>query len=95
METDIGTLVRSVSGRDKDRILMIVENVDENYVKVADGSLRKKENPKLKKLKHLKPIVDENDVCVKNFPERLTNRTIRDIIGRYEKTNTINQDEKE
>ena len=95
MDTDIGTLVRSISGRDKGRILMIVESVDENYVKVADGSLRRKENPKLKKLKHLKPIVDENDVCVKYLSERLTNRTIRDIIERYETANTVNRDEKE
>ena len=95
METDIGTLVISTSGRDEGRIMMIVEKVDENYVKVADGMMRRKENPKLKKLKHLKPIVDENDVCVKYFPERLTNRTIRDIIGKYGIINTINQDEKE
>lgn len=92
MDTDIGILVISISGRDKGRTLMIVESVDENYVKVADGTLRRKETPKLKKLKHLKPIVDENDVCVKYLPERLTNRTIRDIIERYEKTNTINRD---
>ena len=40
-------------------------------------------------------LVDENDVCVKYLPERLTNRSIRDIIERYGKTDTINQDEKE
>ncbi len=95
METDIGTLVISTSGRDKGKTLMIIEVIDEDHVKVADGMMRRKENPKLKKLKHLKPIVDDNDVCIKYLPERLTNRSIRDIIERYGKTDTINQDEKE
>ncbi len=49
----IGDLVLSRSGRDKDRYFIIVGIVDEAYVYIADGSLRKLENPKKKKIKHL------------------------------------------
>lgn len=48
-----GDLVLSKSGRDKDRFFMVVGIIDEAYVYIADGSLRKLENPKKKKIKHL------------------------------------------
>ena len=50
----IADLVVSLSGRDKNRIFMVVEVVDQNYVVIADGMLRKLEKPKKKKMKHLK-----------------------------------------
>ena len=49
----IGDFVLSLSGRDKGRTLMVVGIIDEAYVYIADGSLRKLENPKKKKIKHL------------------------------------------
>lgn len=49
----IGDLVISKSGRDKGRKLVVTGITDENYVLIADGDLRKVENPKRKKLKHL------------------------------------------
>lgn len=48
-----GDFVISKSGRDKGRIFMVVNIIDEAYVYIADGSLRKLENPKKKKIKHL------------------------------------------
>ncbi len=58
----IGQVVKSISGRDKDRYFIIVSIVDEDYVLISDGRLRKIQNPKLKKLKHLKLMkaVSEN-----------------------------------
>ncbi|MBO5408993.1 MAG: hypothetical protein J6A61_06330 [Clostridia bacterium] len=50
----IADLVISVSGRDKDRIFMVVDIPEPNYVLIADGALRKLEKPKKKKIKHLK-----------------------------------------
>jgi large subunit ribosomal protein L14e len=50
---DLGQIVRSKSGRDKDRHFIVVGLVDENYVLIADGDLRKISNPKKKKIKHL------------------------------------------
>jgi ribosomal protein L14E/L6E/L27E len=49
----IGQVVRSRAGRDKGRIFLVVEVADDQYVRVVDGDLRKLDNPKLKKVKHL------------------------------------------
>lgn len=49
----IGQVVRSRAGRDKGRIFLVIEVIDDQYIKVVDGDLRKLDNPKLKKIKHL------------------------------------------
>lgn len=49
----IGHVVKSKAGRDKGRLFIIIEIVDEDYVYVVDGDLRKLDKPKLKKIKHL------------------------------------------
>lgn len=51
-----GQLVKSKCGRDKDRIFIIKEIIDKDYVLLIDGDLRKLEKPKLKKIKHIKKI---------------------------------------
>ena len=47
-----GSLVFSAAGRDKGKEFLVL-SVEENICFVADGKLRKAENPKKKKLKHL------------------------------------------
>ncbi len=47
----IGQFVKSKAGRDKDRIFIIIEIVDEVYVRIVDGDLRRIESPKRKKIK--------------------------------------------
>lgn len=56
---ELGTICYSKSGRDKGRYYAVVGIVDDEYVLIADGMLRKLSKPKKKKLKHLrmKPIV--------------------------------------
>ncbi|KRQ87276.1 50S ribosomal protein L14e [Caloramator mitchellensis] len=49
----LGQLVHSRAGRDKNRYFIIVGLLDENYVLIADGDLRKFSKPKKKKIKHL------------------------------------------
>ncbi len=51
---EIGTVAMSLAGRDKGRYFVIIDVLDNGYVKIADGSLRKVDNAKNKKLKHLK-----------------------------------------
>ena len=51
---EIGNVAISLAGRDKGRYFVIIEVLENGYVKVADGSLRKVDNAKKKKLKHLK-----------------------------------------
>ncbi|TZE82741.1 KOW domain-containing RNA-binding protein [Calorimonas adulescens] len=57
----VGQVVKSKAGRDKGK-LFIVLNVEDPYAYIADGSLRKVEKPKKKKIKHLIKynVVDEN-----------------------------------
>ena len=54
MEIGLGSVVLSTAGRDKGRFFIVVEIVDGNYVRIADGEYRPQENAKLKKIKHLK-----------------------------------------
>ncbi len=67
---DTGRVVLSLQGRDRGRLLAIVEAIDEKTVRIADGKLRKAAHPKLKKTLHLKPL-----------PRRLDNLVWPDASG--------------
>ena len=58
-----GRVVLSTQGRDEGRYFVVLEVIDENFVRMADGLTRKVDHPKKKKVKHLrpKPIVVEVD----------------------------------
>ncbi|HHT50250.1 MAG TPA: hypothetical protein GXZ78_02100 [Eubacteriaceae bacterium] len=49
----LGQVVWSKAGRDKGRFMVVVENIDSQYVKISDGKVHKIETPKKKKVKHL------------------------------------------
>lgn len=49
----IGQVVYSKCGRDKARPFIVLSLVDEQYVYIVDGSLRKLSRPKKKKRKHI------------------------------------------
>ena len=51
---ELGQVVISKAGRDKGRKFIILEILDDKYVYISDGSLRKAGKPKKKKLMHLK-----------------------------------------
>lgn len=55
----VGRVCLSKSGRDKDRYFVVTEVMDESYVMIADGVMRKLSKPKRKKIRHLsmKPVV--------------------------------------
>ncbi|SHH45246.1 KOW domain-containing RNA-binding protein [Tepidibacter thalassicus] len=52
-DLSVGQVVMSKSGRDKGRLFFVLKIVDDEYVLISDGDLRKLEKPKLKKVKHL------------------------------------------
>ena len=54
----IGRFAVSTGGRDKGRGFLIVDTPEENFVLLSDGSLRKLEKPKRKKLKHIKLLAN-------------------------------------
>ena len=53
MEYNLGELVCSKAGRDAGRKFVVVGIVDNRHVLISDGSLRKIEKPKKKKIKHI------------------------------------------
>lgn len=48
-----GQIVRSKVGRDSDRYFVVVGVLNNDYVLVSDGDLRKIDKPKKKKIKHV------------------------------------------
>ncbi len=50
---EAGRFCVSRSGRDKGRVFIIRKVLDESYVLIVDGVMRKLEKPKMKKIKHL------------------------------------------
>lgn len=51
-----GQIVRSTAGHDKGGIFFVIENVDDDYVLIADGDLRRIDKPKKKNVRHLQPF---------------------------------------
>lgn len=79
----IADLVVSVSGRDKNRIFMVVGILETGYVLIADGALRKLENPKKKKIKHLcsSPYQASERILTKiSEGKKLTNAELRKML---------------
>ena len=51
----VGSVVISKAGRDQGRYFLVVEEVDTDFVMIANGELRKLDRLKKKRRKHLKP----------------------------------------
>lgn len=49
----LGSVVFSKAGRDSGSYYLVVEIINENFVKIADGKKRTLQKPKTKKVKHL------------------------------------------
>ena len=82
--TMIGRIAQSLSGRDADRLFVIVAELDDEHVAIADGRLRKCVNPKKKKLKHLKLISFAGMECVEKIADGMcTDSYIRRIISSF------------
>ena len=80
-----GRVVVSKSGRDKGRRCIIVKVLDNDFIQIADGDLRRIEKPKKKKLKHVKienMVADELAVRLRRG-ERISNADIRKFINNF------------
>lgn len=78
----IGQIVKSKAGRDKEECFIVYDIVDEEYVLIVDGDIRKISKPKKKKVKHLqkyKIVIDKfNDMKEQNdFNDALIRRLIK------------------
>ena len=59
---EVGSVVRSLAGRDQGRLFVVIQEVDSDFVMVANGKLRGMDRLKKKRRKHLKPtgcVVEE------------------------------------
>ena len=52
---EVGSVVRSLAGRDQGRLFLVVQELDDDFVMVANGGLRGIDRQKKKRRKHLKP----------------------------------------
>jgi ribosomal protein L14E/L6E/L27E len=50
---EVGRVVFSRAGRDRGKYFIIVDIIDDQYVNISDGELRRLASPKRKKIKHL------------------------------------------
>ena len=75
----IGQVVRSKRGRDAGKYFVVVGQ-EQEYVFLADGSLRKIEAPKKKNIKHIQITgicLPEETACAGAEGQSLSNREIR------------------
>ena len=55
LPVELGSIVISKAGRDQGRRFLVVAEVDDDFVMVANGALRKMDRQKKKRRRHLKP----------------------------------------
>ena len=78
----MGQIVVSTAGRDKDDKFVVLCIIDDQYVYISDGDIRKLEKPKKKKIKHLKKLnyVAEDIKGKLEAHEKLSNSEIRKLL---------------
>ena len=78
----IGQVVKSKAGRDKSRVFVIIDIIDDSFVLVVDGDLRKLSSPKKKKVKHLviyNTVLEEFANMLKSN-EKINDATVRKLL---------------
>ena len=93
MDISKSDIVISLAGRDKDKLFYVIE-IEDNYVLLADGKGRKLENPKRKKLKHVRRVSrTETRVATKilNGDKVLNSELRRDLATFGQQFNSQNQ----
>ena len=87
MEADVGHIVVSLAGRDKERPFYVLKTED-NFVYLADGKLRRLEACKRKNRRHVKVVSDEEtDVSRKlRSGKEVLNSEMRKALSDFLKT---------
>lgn len=84
MEIEKSHIVRSVAGRDKGRVFVVLD-AEAEYLTLADGKLRRVEKPKRKKKKHTQLIISETSPLQQKIlqGEQVFNSEIRKTLSRF------------
>lgn len=78
----IGRFAEALSGRDANRVFMIVGCEGDDYLYIADGKHRRVEKPKLKKAKHLRILqVEAPEFALLAKEGKLTNRQAASAVS--------------
>ena len=83
----VGQVVRSRAGRDSGRFMMIV-HIEDGFVYLADGRVRKANKPKRKKMKHIAKtnyIVEGANELLKNIDS--ADAFLRNALKKYNDSN--------
>ena len=82
MEIKVGSIVRSKAGRDKGDFFIVLA-MDENFVYMANGDLRKVDQPKKKKLKHLQGTEQVSEFIINKLSQgnKVTNSEVRKALA--------------
>ena len=84
---EVGAIVVSKLGRDEGRSFVVIQEVDSDFVMLADGKLRTMDHLKKKRRKHLKTtgiVVEELRTRLRNG-EAVENHEVRSWLKREEK----------
>jgi ribosomal protein L14E/L6E/L27E len=81
-KVSVGQLVVSRAGHDSERKFVVTCIINEQYVYISDGTLKKVESPKKKNIKHFKLLnVISDDIKNKiESGQKITNSEIRSFI---------------
>ena len=93
MDISKSDIVISLNGRDQGKLFYVMQ-VEDNYALLADGKGRKLENPKRKKLKHVRRVTrTETRVATKilNGDKVLNSELRRDLATFGQQFNSQNQ----
>ena len=93
MDISKSDIIESLAGRDKGKFFYVID-VEENFVLIDDGKRRKLENPKRKKLKHVRRVSrTETRVALKiqNGDKVLNSELRRDLATFGQQFNSQNQ----
>ena len=82
MEIKVGSVVRSKAGRDKGDFFIVLA-MEDNYVYMANGELRKVDQPKKKKLKHLQGTEQVSEFIINKLSQggKVTNSEVRKALA--------------
>lgn len=88
MSVTLGQVVISRAGRDVGRKFIVTNVVDDIYVQISDGDLRRIEKPKKKKIKHLEPTGQFAETVLEKMKNssKISNSDIRKALAGTEGT---------
>lgn len=88
MSVTLGQVVVSRAGRDTGRRFVVTKVIDELFVQICDGDLRRIEKPKKKRIKHLEPTGETVEALEEKLKSniRISNSDIRKALAGQKST---------